>query len=167
MARGSTRPGAGCGRSVLRFRPQRAWLLVELATKGALGKRSRRATLLQLGALALLWLSSAPTSAATASPGASKVVRYRGYRIVVPAAWPVYDLRYHPEVCVRFDRHAVYLGEPSSTQRCPARAVGRTEAILIEPLVARGARARSPVLSVLAPVGDRSAQPPKGPRPSS
>jgi Domain of unknown function (DUF1906) len=37
-------------------------------------------------------------------------------------------------VCVRFNRHAVYLGTPTSDQRCPAHAVGRTEALLLEPL---------------------------------
>ena len=36
-------------------------------------------------------------------------------------------------MCVRFDRHAVYLGAPSAQQRCPAHAVGRTEAILLQP----------------------------------
>ena len=97
---------------------------------------------------------------ALASTG--KVVRYRGYGIVVPASWPVYDLRSHPSVCVRFDRHAVYLGQPSSTQRCPAHAVGRTEAILMEPLAARGARARDTAGPALSPVSNRNAQPRQG-----
>jgi hypothetical protein len=52
----------------------------------------------------------------------------------VPASWPVYDLAADPSTCVRFDRHAVYLGSPSPDQRCPAHAVGRTETLLIEPL---------------------------------
>jgi hypothetical protein len=90
------------------------------------------------GSLALLscWGSSATASAG----GAEKVVRYRGSAVVVPASWPVYDLHSHPSVCVRFDRHAVYVGQPSPAQRCPAHAVGRTEAILLQPLAARGAR---------------------------
>lgn len=45
-----------------------------------------------------------------------------------------------PSACVRFDRHAVYLGRPGPQQRCPAHAVGRTEAILVEPLAAVVAR---------------------------
>ena len=45
------------------------------------------------------------------------MVRYHGYRLVVPAAWPVYDLATDPTVCVRFNRHAVYLGQP---ERAPA-----------------------------------------------
>jgi hypothetical protein len=48
----------------------------------------------------------------------------------------VVDLAAHPSSCVRFDRHALYLGVPGVNQRCPARAVGRTEAILVEPLLA-------------------------------
>lgn len=42
-------------------------------------------------------------------------------------------------MCVRLDRRAVYLGTPSATQRCPAHAVGRRRAILVDP----GAAARA------------------------
>jgi glycoside hydrolase-like protein len=59
-------------------------------------------------------------------------------------------------VCVRFDRHAVYLGQPSPDQRCPAHAVGHTEAILVKPLAAHGARSGGvarPVLPVVTGVG--------------
>lgn len=101
--------------------------------------------------------ATAPASAAT------KLVRYRGYSIRVPAAWPVYDLSTHPSVCVRFDRHAVYLGSPSPTQRCPAHAAGRTEAILVSPLVARSALAGGAGGGpALAPVRNAGAQPPFG-----
>jgi hypothetical protein len=110
---------------------------------------------------ALLGLACSWTTAATASAAASKVVRYRGYGIVVPGSWPVYDLGSHPGVCVRFNRHAVYLGRPSSSQRCPAHAVGRTEAILVEPLAARGAGARAEAGRPLSPVSN-AAQPPQG-----
>ena len=34
-----------------------------------------------------------------------------------------------PGTCVRFDRHAVYLGQPGPDERCSSQAVGRTEAI--------------------------------------
>ena len=60
----------------------------------------------------------------------------------MPASWPVYDLAADPATCVRFNRHAVYLGQPGARQRCPAHAVGRTEAILVAPLTAHGAGAR-------------------------
>jgi Domain of unknown function (DUF1906) len=78
-------------------------------------------------------------AAAGSSRASTKVVRYHGYRLVVPASWPVYDLAADPGVCVRFNRHALYLGQPSSRQRCPAHAIGRTEAILVAPLAAHGA----------------------------
>src|SRR5262249_11945519 len=45
-----------------------------------------------------------------ALPGDSKVVTFAGYEISVPADWPVYPLAAHPSRCIRFDRHAVYLG---------------------------------------------------------
>ncbi|WP_406329250.1 glycoside hydrolase domain-containing protein [Streptomyces sp. NBC_00203] len=60
-------------------------------------------------------------------------VAYRGHEFTVPASWEVVDLAEHPDACVRFDRHAVYLGAPGDRQRCPARAKGRTEALLIQP----------------------------------
>jgi hypothetical protein len=63
-----------------------------------------------------------------------KVVRYHGYSLDVPSSWPVYDLARNPQTCVRFDRHAVYLGAPSPSAQCPATAIGRTEAILVTPL---------------------------------
>jgi Domain of unknown function (DUF1906) len=101
---------------------------------------------LRLTTLALLALLAAPSASLASSPGAdaarTKVVRYHGYRMVVPASWPVYDLAADPTVCVRFNRHAVYLGQPSLRQRCPAHAVGRTEAILVAPLAGHDARAR-------------------------
>jgi hypothetical protein len=114
-----------------------------------------------LSVVALLALACSWTGAAMAFAGATKVVRYRGSAIVVPRWWPVYDLGSHPSVCVRFNRHAVYLGRPSSSQRCPAHAVGRTEAILVEPLAARAAGNREPTGPAVSPVST-GAQPPQG-----
>ena len=79
-------------------------------------------------------------SAAWSAP-ATQVVAYHGYRMTVPRSWPVFRLAADPGRCVRFDRHAVYLGRPGATQRCPAAAAGRTEAILVTPLGAAAARA--------------------------
>ena len=100
-----------------------------MARKAATG---RRGSLIVRAAIAAALLCAVGASAAPAS-AASKEVRYGRYAIQVPASWPVYDLAEHPETCVRFDRHAVYLGSPSGEQQCPAHAVGRSEAILIEP----------------------------------
>ena len=72
-------------------------------------------------------------AAALAAPG-SKVVTFRGYRVSVPASWPVFRLAAAPATCVRFNRHAIYLGRPAARQVCPAQPVGRTEAILVQPL---------------------------------
>lgn len=69
------------------------------------------------------------------APGAAgpRVVEYRGLRVPVPAGWAVHRLDTDPTRCVRYDRHAVYLGRPGPQQDCPARVVGRTEAVHIEP----------------------------------
>ena len=72
-------------------------------------------------------------AAAVAAP-ASKVVTFRGYRVNVPAGWPVFRLADAPGTCVRFNRHAVYLGRPTARQVCAAQPAGRTEAILVQPL---------------------------------
>ncbi|MEO6857077.1 MAG: DUF1906 domain-containing protein [Solirubrobacteraceae bacterium] len=82
--------------------------------------------------LALVILIGALGSSASAA-AAMKTVRYRGYSVRVPASWPVYRLSDNAQTCVRFNRHAVYLGTPSAAQRCPAHAAGRTEAILVAP----------------------------------
>jgi hypothetical protein len=118
-----------------------------------------RCRLLGLGALTLLTLLGC-SSANAASASGARAVNYRGFRVRVPASWPVYDLTSHPTVCVRFDRHAVYLGRPSSLQRCPAHVVGRTEAILLEPLAARsaGGPAQAPAL----PPASTATQPHEG-----
>jgi hypothetical protein len=54
-----------------------------------------------------------------------QVVRFAGYTIEVPAAWPVYRLARDPSQCVRYDQNAVYLGQPGTNQQCPAHLVGR------------------------------------------
>ena len=120
---------------------------------------------LRLTTLALLVMFVAPCAAAASpvSRGAgTKVVTYHGYRIVVPASWPVYDLAANPSVCVRFNRHAVYLGQPSARQQCPAYAVGRTEAILVAPLAAHGAGAGAATGPALPPTSEPNAQPRPG-----
>ncbi|HXS46877.1 MAG TPA: DUF1906 domain-containing protein [Solirubrobacterales bacterium] len=79
-------------------------------------------------ALCLLALAAA----LPASAGA-KTVPFQGERVAVPAGWPVFRLADHPRMCVRLDRKAVYLGRPGAHQRCPASAIGRRRAILVDP----------------------------------
>jgi hypothetical protein len=75
----------------------------------------------------------AGVAAAASADQGSRLVTYRGYSFRVPASWRVVDLAQHRRACVRFDRHAVYLGTPSPSQRCPSRLLGTTEAMLVEP----------------------------------
>src|SRR5882757_7929812 len=83
--------------------------------------------------LVAITLSLAWVEPATASSDV-KTVNYRGYQLDVPRSWPVYDLARTPSSCIRFDRHAVYLGAATAAQTCPAHLVGQTEALWIAPL---------------------------------
>ncbi len=116
------------------------------ASRRSTARRSSAACI--ASALATLIAVLLLPAAALAAPG-TKVVSFQGYRLVVPASWPVYRLATAPTTCVRFDRHAVYLGRPSAQQICSGRAAGRTEAILVQPL---GSRA-SQVLPATAATG--------------
>lgn len=84
-----------------------------------------------LPVLGLTALAGAPAQADPPAP--TRQVDYRGHRFTVPGSWQVVDLAENPAACVRFDRHAVYLGRPGADQDCPSHAVGRTEALLVEP----------------------------------
>jgi Rv2525c-like, glycoside hydrolase-like domain len=69
----------------------------------------------------------------------AKTIHFRGQTVAAPDGWPVVRLAERPHACVRLDRKAVYLGTPGREQRCPADAMGRRRAILVDP----GARARA------------------------
>lgn len=96
----------------------------------------RAATVLAF-ALTAATLSFSTTAGAAPAAPSSHVVVYNGAKVTVPASWPIYDLDKDPTQCVRFDRHAVYLGHPGQDQRCPAHLVGRTTAMLVEPYDAK------------------------------
>jgi hypothetical protein len=53
-------------------------------------------------------------------------------------------------MCVRMDRRAIYVGRPSAAQRCPAHAVGRRRAVLIDGRASASARrpAAGPLLNL-------------------
>ncbi|WP_157430822.1 glycoside hydrolase domain-containing protein [Actinomadura macra] len=78
--------------------------------------------------------AAALSRAAEADSGRARVVQYRGVRVPVPAGWTVHRLDRDPSRCVRYDRQAVYLGRPGPQPDCPARLVGRTEAVHVAPL---------------------------------
>lgn len=93
---------------------------------------------LLLPLLALVALVGGPAPSADA---ATRSVHFDGRTIQVPPGWPVYRLDRDPGMCVRMDRRAVYLGTPPAQQRCPAEAIGRRRAILVEPRAATRASA--------------------------
>lgn len=63
-----------------------------------------------------------------------RTVEYHGVAFEVPGDWPVYDLAADPSTCVRFDVHAVYLGHPGADMVCPSGLLGRSDALLVEPI---------------------------------
>jgi Domain of unknown function (DUF1906) len=75
--------------------------------------------------------------ALAAAGSALRPVAFMGYTFEVPRSWPVVNLARHPRTCVRFDRHAVYVGTPGPNQSCPAGLIGTTEALLIAPAAAQ------------------------------
>jgi Domain of unknown function (DUF1906) len=110
------------------------WCLVTAAAAAA-------AAGLSSPALAVAGVASRPAS--VTAPGAPKTVTYLGHRFSVPASWPVIRTARAPATCVRFDRHAIYLGKPGQNQDCPSGLLGTTEAILVQPAAGRVPRASS------------------------
>jgi hypothetical protein len=103
-----------------------------------LSARMARWGLIAAAAVTACTLSSSAALAASggqAATGGSKTVTYLGYSFTVPASWPV--IRLKPATCVRFDRHAVYLGDPGRNQDCPTGLLGTTEAMLVQPAAGR------------------------------
>ena len=75
------------------------------------------------------------------APATLRQVSYMGYTFGVPSNWPVINLAAHPAACVRFDRHAFYVGQPGTNQACPSGLIGSTEAVLVAPAAAASAGA--------------------------
>jgi hypothetical protein len=98
-----------------------------------------------VAALALAGSASAWAQTGPPAP-AQRVVHFGGETARVPASWPVYRLARHPGMCARLDRRAVYLGSPAANQSCPAGAIGRRRAIVLEGRGAIRSRARSAAL---------------------
>ncbi|MFE3515224.1 glycoside hydrolase domain-containing protein [Streptomyces sp. NPDC059166] len=78
---------------------------------------------------------------------------YHGYRLEVPAGWRIVDLTENPHACLRFDRPAVYLGEPAEQSDCPAGVLGRTAGIVVEPITA-GSASRTTAATARTPRGE-------------
>lgn len=89
-----------------------------------------------IGALsATLAATGLPAAPATAVED-TKEVTFRGVTVAVPDDWPVHRLAGRPG-CVRFDRTAVYVGDPSRST-CPSTLVGRTQAVHLTTSSAQG-----------------------------
>jgi hypothetical protein len=117
-----------------------------------------RKVLAGVAAAAMAAMGSVTAASAAPAPAGLRQIHYRGYQFEVPAAWPVIDLAANPHACVRFDRHAVYLGTPGADERCPARGAGRTtEAVLVQPgsSSAAAAAVRDPVTNVVTVTAPR------------
>lgn len=83
-----------------------------------------------LGTTASGAVLAAPAGAASDQgrvPPTMRTVRYAGVSFAVPRTWPVLRLAGRAG-CVRFDRHAVYLGDPARST-CSPHLVGRTSAV--------------------------------------
>ncbi|WP_328668620.1 glycoside hydrolase domain-containing protein [Streptomyces sp. NBC_00328] len=123
-------------------------------------RKGVRALTVLLAAAALAAGPLVPASSAPRTGDAEDLtqVAYRGYIFTVPDSWRIVDLKKHPDTCVRFDRHAVYLGTPGTDQNCPARASGRTEALLVQPApVAPRAVTENPTARTYRATADRIA----------
>ena len=123
--------------------------------RGWLAGTAALATGVVLAGLALVPPAESVRALAAAGP-ALRPVAFGGYTFQVPRSWPVVNLSGHPRTCVRFDRHAVYVGAPGRNESCPAGLIGTTEALLIAPAAAQSARSsvENPVarqITALAP----------------
>jgi Rv2525c-like, glycoside hydrolase-like domain len=90
--------------------------------------------------------------------GASATLRqvtYLGYTFKVPSNWPVINLAARPRTCVRFDRHAFYMGRPGTSQSCPSGLIGSAEAVLVAPA---GTAPAGTAPAGTAPAGGRPSQ---------
>jgi hypothetical protein len=126
---------------------------LHLDVRHLLAMVARLATVLAIIAL--------PGVARAHSDAATRVVRYDGVHITVPSGWPVLRVDARSMTCVRFDRHAVYLGIPGVNQICPLGAAGRTESILVSPA---GAAPALPAVTAAGGGGGSMARLTEGPR---
>ncbi|HEX7186712.1 MAG TPA: DUF1906 domain-containing protein [Actinomycetes bacterium] len=92
-------------------------------------RRARsRALLVLVSALALTApLAPSAAQASVTDVGETQQISFRGATVTVPASWPVRRMTGRAG-CVRFDRQAVYVGDPASIT-CPPHIVGRTQAV--------------------------------------
>lgn len=95
----------------------------------------KRITALFLGGILTAAVPTAGAESTRIGDWTSLTFRNLAFRF--PSSWPVIDLSAEPSRCVRFDTHAVYLGRAGTDPSCPARLIGKTEAMHVEPLDVR------------------------------
>ncbi len=72
----------------------------------------------------------------------------------MPSGWQVVDLASRPHACLRLDQPAVYLGAAGDQAECPARVIGGSPVVQVEPLTAPAVQGvGGPVLTVPASSG--------------
>src|SRR5215510_14452280 len=102
----------------------------------------RFCTLTLASVMSVMAMTPADAMSSPPVPSSWQTVQFQGISVTVPGSWPVYDLRREPR-CVRRDLHAAYLGHQTTDTRCPARLVGKSEAVHLETLDGRVAAASS------------------------
>lgn len=95
--------------------------------------RARAGLVLVLAAA--LSTPAVPAVAAAGGDGTQRV-SFRGVSVTVPDSWPVRRMAGKPG-CVRFDRTAVYLGDPTRST-CRPHLIGRTSAVHLTTASAQG-----------------------------
>jgi len=103
--------------------------------RGARGLAWAGAVILTTAGLALATESLASAAPAAGSQAyGTQHVAYLGHTFTVPSNWSVVNLSKDPAACVRFNVHAIYLGTPSTSQKCAATGVAAAEAaVLVSP----------------------------------
>ena len=91
------------------------------------------------------WPATAAQGGTADRSGGTREVTFRGVGVTVPADWPVRRMAGRAG-CVRFDRQAVYVGDPTPST-CPPHLVGRTEAVHLTTGGAQGVVAPDLVVS--------------------
>jgi hypothetical protein len=100
-----------------------------------------------LGAILLLAALVAALGPARAEAAGGRSVHFEGRAVHVPQGYEVVRIGAHSKTCVRLDRRVVYLGGPSTEQRCPAGPLlGKQRAIVVSPrhAAARASASKAP-----------------------
>lgn len=104
------------------------------------------------------WLViSGPVAAHARQTDQWRRVTFDGVSLRVPASWPVIRFSADPTACPRLDVHAVYLGTPGRNPVCPPGLVGRSVAVMVQPISAADglSSVHRAIVDVLARAGVR------------